>query len=236
MEFQRARSEEQRLERRRQVLVTAAAMLTEMPVAQLSLNELSRRIGLAKSNVLRYFESREAVLLELLQARMQDWVADLEHSAEPDAGTPRQRGDRLAEIVAVSMAQRPVLCELLAAQAAVLEHNISTEVAIQYKHAMRRSVQALTRLVQCHLPELATGDADLLVETILLVAMGAWPWSQPSEAMRAAYAADPELAAMGLDFTEVLRRTVATTISGLLARQQDPIRDAIGMSGCCGGI
>lgn len=36
-------------------------MLSEMPVAKLSLNELSRRIGLAKSNVLRYFESREAV-------------------------------------------------------------------------------------------------------------------------------------------------------------------------------
>lgn len=225
VEFKRARSEEQRLERRRQVLVTAAGMLTEMPVAKLSLNELSRRIGLAKSNVLRYFESREAVLLELLQAQMQDWVTDLEHSTEPDAGTPRKRGDRLAEIVAASMARRPVLCDLLAAHAAVLEHNISTEVAIQYKHAMRRSVQALTRLVERQLPELDTGDADLLVETILLVAMGAWPWSRPSEAMRAAYAADPELAAMGLDFTEVLRRTVATTISGLLARQQNPISD-----------
>jgi hypothetical protein len=43
----------------------AAAMLREMPVAELSLNELSRRVGLAKSNVLRYFETREAVLLEL---------------------------------------------------------------------------------------------------------------------------------------------------------------------------
>ena len=41
-------------------------MLAEMPVAEVTLNELSRRAGLAKSNVLRYFESREAVLLELL--------------------------------------------------------------------------------------------------------------------------------------------------------------------------
>ncbi|MEU6392218.1 hypothetical protein [Streptomyces sp. NPDC046939] len=34
-----------------------------MPVAKVSLNGLSRRVGLAKSNVLRYFESREAILL-----------------------------------------------------------------------------------------------------------------------------------------------------------------------------
>src|SRR5437763_86428 len=61
--FQRARSEEQREARRQAILAAAAAMLTEMPVADVTLNELSRRSGLAKSNVLRYFESRGAVVL-----------------------------------------------------------------------------------------------------------------------------------------------------------------------------
>src|SRR5580704_13371703 len=75
--FQRARSEEQREARRRAILDTAAAMLAEMPVAQVTLNELSRRVGLAKSNVLRYFESREAVLLELLDSAWQEWLTQL---------------------------------------------------------------------------------------------------------------------------------------------------------------
>ncbi len=80
--FQRARSDEQRAIRRQTILDTAAAMLAEMPVAELSLNELSRRVGLAKSNVLRYFDSREAVLLELLDSLTSEW---LEHLA---AGAP----------------------------------------------------------------------------------------------------------------------------------------------------
>ena len=50
--FQRARSDEQRAIRRQTILDTAAAMLEEMPASELSLNELSRRVGLAKSNVL----------------------------------------------------------------------------------------------------------------------------------------------------------------------------------------
>ena len=66
MTFQRARSEEQREVRRRAILETASAMLDEMPVAEVTLNELSRRVGLAKTAVLRYFESREAVLLDLM--------------------------------------------------------------------------------------------------------------------------------------------------------------------------
>src|ERR1039457_1529560 len=86
--FQRARSEEQREVRRRAILDAAAAMLAEMPVAQVTLNELSRRVGLAKSNVLRYFESREAVLLELLDSAWQDWLGGL----GPDLGPAGLRG------------------------------------------------------------------------------------------------------------------------------------------------
>ena len=55
----------------------ASAMLDEMPVAAVTLNELSRRVGLAKPNVLRYFESREAVLLELLDRYVQEWLTEL---------------------------------------------------------------------------------------------------------------------------------------------------------------
>src|SRR5580693_2868218 len=96
--FQRARSEEQREVRRRAILGAAAAMLDEMPAAQVTLNELSRRVGLAKSNVLRYFESREAVLLDLLDSMWQDWLADLEVELRTavDAGaSPIERGDQL---------------------------------------------------------------------------------------------------------------------------------------------
>ncbi len=92
--FQRARSEEQRAARRQAILGTAAAMLAEMPVAQVTLNELSRRAGLAKSNVLRYFESREAVLLELLDSAWQDWLAQLDEelASAVEAGGRPPRG------------------------------------------------------------------------------------------------------------------------------------------------
>ena len=66
-------------------------MLEEMPVAEVSLNELSRRVGLAKSNVLRYFESREAVLLELLLDFLGSWLAEDWRTNWPQAWTRRRR-------------------------------------------------------------------------------------------------------------------------------------------------
>ncbi|MFI5664474.1 TetR/AcrR family transcriptional regulator [Streptomyces sp. NPDC051684] len=219
MTFQRARTDEQRSQRRRQILDTAAALLTEMPVAKLSLNELSRRVGLAKANVLRYFESREAVLLDLLDTEIQSWLAELQQVPAFDGSTARERADLLADLLATSMARRPVLCDLFSAQGTVLEHNISTDLAVRHKHAARRSLGSLVELTRRHVPELGADGAAALVESTLLMAMSAWPCSRPSDAMLAAYASDPELAAMRLDFTDVVRRTTAITASGLLARR-----------------
>ena len=119
--FQRARNEEQREIRRRAILDTAAAMLDEMPVAEVTLNELSRRVGLAKSNVLRYFESREAVLLELLDDFLGRWLVelagDLEAGIEAQA-TAEVRAGQLAEILSQSLVGRVVLCDLFSARRA----------------------------------------------------------------------------------------------------------------------
>jgi AcrR family transcriptional regulator len=221
MTFQRARSEEQREVRRRAILGAAAAMLAEMPVAQVTLNELSRRVGLAKSNVLRYFESREAVLLELLDSAWQEWLTQLAQDldAAVSAGAPlAKRGDQVAAALAASLAERPVLCDLLSAQAAVLERNVSPRVAAQYKRASLANVAALGGLLHGYVAELGEDDAFRFAGAAVMVTGAVWPNAQPSAAMLAAYQADPALASMRLDFTATLREVLEVLIAGLLAR------------------
>ncbi len=212
--------------RRQAILDTAAAMLAEMPVAQVSLNELSRRVGLAKSNVLRYFESREAVLLELLDVASREWLEHLDGALTAAVGTgtgtgtatPYERGDRVAATLATTLADRPVLCDLAAAQASVLEHNVSPQVAAQYKRAAVANAGTLSRLVGEHLRELGAHDAMRLAAATVMVTGAVWTHSRPAAAMLAAYEADPSLAAMRLDFATALRETLEVVITGLLAR------------------
>src|ERR1035438_8510192 len=219
--FQPGRSEEQREVRRRAILAAAAAMLAEMPVAQVTLNELSRRVGLAKSNVLRYFESRAAVLLDLLDSAWQEWLAQLEADlpAAVDAGaSPAGRGDQLAAALASSLAARPVLCDLLSAPAAVLERNVSPGIAVQYKRAALANVTRLGRLIHRYLGELAGHDAERLAAGTVLVAGALWVHAQPSVAVLAAYEADPALAVFRTDFTATLREVIEILVAGLVAR------------------
>jgi AcrR family transcriptional regulator len=221
--FKRARSEEQRAVRSQAILDTAAAMLTEMPVAELTLNELSRRVGLAKSNVLRYFESREAVLLELLHASSQAWLGTLTSELAvviDPAATVTARSEQLAGAFARSFGQHPLLCDLISAQAAVLERNVSTEAVLKFKHASHADLAALIGLLLDYLPELGAQDAErFAVHTIILVG-ALWTYAHPSEALACAYDAEPELADMRLDFTATVAEMSAVVLAGLFTRRQ----------------
>ena len=206
--------------RRKAILDTAAAMLDEMPLAEVSLNELSRRVGLAKSNVLRYFESREAVLLELLDDFLGRWLAELavELAAGIDAqATPARRATELAEILSRSLADRPVLCDLFGAQGGVLEHNVSVEVIKQHKRSALGRLATMTQLVRHHLPELGDG-AQVFCLMSLLSAGALSAYAPPPPSLLAAYADEPALGALHMELRDALRASFTSTLLGVLPR------------------
>lgn len=220
MTFQRARNEEQREIRRRAILDTAATMLGEMPVAEVSLNELSRRVGLAKSNVLRYFGSREAVLLELLDDFLGTWLAELAEDLAAgidEHAAPEVRAVQLAEILSRSLADRPVLCDLFGAQGGVLERNVSVEVAKRHKRSSLARLAAMSELLLRHLPELGDGAQQFCLMS--LVSAGALSaYTPPPPSLLAAYEEDPSLGMLNLNLCDALQASFISTLVGVLPR------------------
>jgi AcrR family transcriptional regulator len=219
--FRRARSDEQRAVRREAILDAAAAMLQEMPVADVSLNELSRRVGLAKSNVLRYFDSREAVLLELLARSFGEWLEHL--AAELPCAVRRRaaferRAEQLATALARSLVERPVLCDLMSAQAGVLEHNVSVESITRYKLASLADAEVFAALVRDALPELSQDDAWRYMLGAWVMTAALWAYARPPETVLEAFAADERLERAHVDFPATLADHLITVAMGLQAR------------------
>lgn len=222
--YQRARSEEQRAERRQTILRTATAMLKEMPVSELSLNELSRRVGLAKSNVLRYFESREAVLLDVLAHAAGGFLTEIAKQLPARVNQSAPEANRVQAVavgLATSFASHPMLCALLSAQAGVLEHNVSTEVAIRYKRGARDSLVGLAALLRRLLPELGEDHSAQAARMIIILAGALWTRSHPAPAVLAAIAVDPSLAFFHMPFAEALEHSLATFLTGLLVERRE---------------
>lgn len=220
MTFQRARSEEQREVRRRAILDAAAAMLDEMPVADVTLNELSRRVGLAKSNVLRYFDSREGVLLDLLDAFLEEWIVEVSDALADDLDRGRpvaQRAERLAEVLARSLADRRALCDLAGTQSGVLEHNVSVEVVVRHKRVTLARLTGAADLLRRQLPELGE-DAERLIFHVVVLAGALAPYSSPPAGVRAAYEREPTLAVLHLDLEDSLRTAIRMLLLGAVPR------------------
>jgi AcrR family transcriptional regulator len=207
--------------RRSAILDVARTMLTEKGVAEISLRELSGQVGLAKSNVLRYFDSREAVFLEILDEECGAWLDELEDLlGRPRGRKPKHHNEiRVATTIADSLVARPLLCELIGSMAGELERNISADFAKDFKARATERTLALSELVARHLPWLPPGFSDFFAEGALTLTAGMYPFSVPTDAVRSA------IAEMGYPdpherFVEGLRAGLATWLIGAAAQSE----------------
>lgn len=184
--FQRARRPEQLAARRSAILAAARAALADKGVDEVTLRDISERVGLAKSNVLRYFDTREAILLEVLDEECRDWLADLETQLGPPM--PRKPNFaneiRMAGILTDTLVRRRLMCELLGAMAGVLERNIAGDFARDFKVRAMGSIAALSELVGRQLPWLPEEFVVFFGEGALSLVAGMYPFSVPTDAVR----------------------------------------------------
>jgi|EndMetStandDraft_7_1072992.scaffolds.fasta_scaffold280332_2 AcrR family transcriptional regulator len=201
MSYQRARRPEQKAQRRETILAAARGLAIQRSVREVSLGDIAREVDLAKSNLLRYFESREEIFMTLL---LREWDAWREAAgAAPDA-------DGLAR----TLAARPLFCDLLGEQAAVLEHNVSADAVRSFRAASIELVRGLAADVAA-MTELREGDAFEVVAAALLLAASLYPLANPAAHVVAIYAEEPGL--LQPDFEGRLRNLLAALIAGYSA-------------------
>ena len=78
LSFQRARKPEEQKLRREAILAAAAELFDAEGPQGAGLNAIAAKAGFTKSNVYRYFESREEVLMSLFLSELESFVGDFE--------------------------------------------------------------------------------------------------------------------------------------------------------------
>lgn len=215
-DFRRARSPEQREIRKEAILDAATQLLAEMPVGDISLRELSRRVGLSKTNVVRYFETREAVFFELLNRSLERWIEELPAELPSAEAAGGASPEAVTAALARSLARRTLLCDLLSALGSELERNISAQSAREFKLAHIRLLAALAELLRLRITGLSPSAARELVSLTVVCTAGLWPFANPSPAVAEAQQ-DPGLAHTKVDFADRLGRTLHVAATGLLS-------------------
>ena len=223
--YQRARRPEQKLERRDAILGAARELALRDGVRTVSLADIAARVGIHKSALLRYFETREQIFLELTAQAWREWTAALAAGlgavAQGEAAAPGEavapgRVALVADVLARSFGDRPLLCDLIAHTPLNLERNVSPEAVRRYKLTSLGAVEEAAGLVRQVLPALTLAECLEVIGALASLAGAVWQIANPAPALAELYASDPALAHACVDLVPRLRRTADILLAGLI--------------------
>jgi len=200
----RARSSDAKRARERDILDAARALAASEGVRAVTLTRVAADIGMHKSALLRYFETREQILLLLAAEQWRAWTDEVIAALavrRVGAASDAIAGDLVAGLVA-----RPLFCDLLAHVPLSLERNVSLDSVRTYKIGTGARVNEISAQLRRVRPKLTAVRAADLIATATSLAGAFWQMATPGPEVAELYRTDPQLAHATVDVAPRLRR------------------------------
>jgi len=222
-DFQRARSPQAKQQREDAILAAARALGAERGIRQITLTDIADKVGMHKSALLRYFETREQIFLRLTAEGWREWTAAL-----------RARLDRIGSLTAktvasafsTTLADRGMFCDLLAQAPLNLERNVSLEAVRDFKFVTHNEVDAIVEVLRRRLPGLTERDCTDIIAAATALAGALWQMANPGPDVAALYRSDPRMLPFpmldahlnhaGFKIEPLVRRMLIAMLNGML--------------------
>ncbi|HEX4308081.1 MAG TPA: TetR family transcriptional regulator [Solirubrobacterales bacterium] len=211
-DFQRARRPEQKEQRREAILAAAADLARRDGVREVTLSQIARAVGIHKSALLRYFETREQIFLELTG---REWGAWREATVAALGALKPGDTDAVAAALAGSFVERRLLCDLIPHTALNLERHASVEAVHAYKLTSLGAVDAVAAALSGPLPDLTDDGRRELVSYVALLAGSMFQIATPPPPLADLYKREPKLGHSLLDLDARLTRATRVAITGI---------------------
>ncbi|GAA4173595.1 TetR/AcrR family transcriptional regulator [Gryllotalpicola koreensis] len=210
-EFQRARSADAKQQREQTILDAATRLGARAGIRTVTLTEIAAEVGMHKSALLRYFETREQIFLRLTATGWREWGGALVPALQEQTDSSPAA---VARAIADSLVARPMFCDLLAQAPLNLERNVSLESVREFKLVTLEEVDAigaeLTRLLG--LSEQQRVD---VIATATSMAGALWQMATPGPEVEALYRSDPRLGHAIVEVGPRLTRVLTALLGGL---------------------
>ncbi len=215
---QRARKEEDKALRRQAIQEAAEGLFQQAAFAEVKMVAVAKAAGLAKGTVFLYFPTKEALFLELLQSRLQEWLDDLDvaMAQKPVPWTPKL----LAKVVSDSLRPRLILTRLLILLTSVLEQNVALERVIDFKRWLLGRLTQSAEALELGLEGVPEGQGVPILLRVYALIIGIRQLADPGSMAKEALAQE-DLAALAFDFHQELEFSIAAFVDGLLRKLGD---------------
>ena len=174
----RIRARAKRQMRRDEILAAADHLFVRQPWPAVTLDNIGRRLGVAKGIASLHFPTKEELFLEVLKRRLTEWFEWTETwLKETPAPIP---GEEFARTLAADLAKRVELTRMMALLHNVVEQNVEVMPVQFFTDWLRRRSLALAGLIEDRCDGFGPGDGAVFLRRLAVVAIGLRQTAAPS--------------------------------------------------------
>jgi AcrR family transcriptional regulator len=212
-DFQRARSPEAKQHREDAILAAARSLGAERGIRQITLTDIADAVGMHKSALLRYFETREQIFLRLTAEDWREWSAALRSKLER-IGSPTAK--TVASAFSTTLADRTMFCDQLAQAPLNLERNVSLEAVRAFKLVTHNEVDAIVDVLRRIMPGLTERDCIDIIAAATSLSGAFWQMANPAPEVAALYRSDSRMTHAVFEVEPRVRRVLTAMLKGTL--------------------
>lgn len=197
MSFQRARTEDQIEERKQRLLAEAERLYEAGGLSTVTFTNISKGTTITRQAIYKYYQTREELLLDLLQHYYQKFTARLERILAEQAALDKAA---FARALTEALLGHPMFLRLFAILYSSLEENVSLEHLIAFKRTVFASFELFYQGLESMDPTISKAEKDLFVYQLLSFISSLYPVTHPTEKQRQAMAAiSPDFQCLDID-------------------------------------
>ena len=211
MEFERARTKEQKDIRINEIIEAAIKQYNELPYEKITLASISKELSFSRVNLYKYFKTKEEIFLKIIEFDLFKWVDKLKLIF---AGQPSKDLESFAYKFSSSLYSQKRMVQLLSILFTELEKNTSIEKLAEFKVKYIGLYQEIFFVLKEQLTMLSDDNILEFMSIFSAFAIGLYPSSRLSENQNKAI----ELAGIEFtppDFVDTLTKFVVTYVNGL---------------------
>lgn len=221
----RARSSEQKSERREEILSAAIALLRERSYHKINIADVAKKAGMAKGTVFLYFQTKEELFLVIASREFERWFDAMDRSFAEITGSPEDAApDRVLSALSGMLKPDALLIALIPIVHTVLEQNISYPQAREFKQMLGKGLQRTGALLEACLPFLLHGQGVVFLLWMYAVVIGFSQMAKPAPVIKKVFQRDPALRMMQLDFSASYTGALGAILDGLKAQNSRKIK------------
>lgn len=214
MNWQRATTDEKKNERKEAIYTAAFTLFKKSGYENVSFNGIAFEAGFTKSNMYRYFSSKEEIFLNIFSRLFEKWVIDLNQRLQNL--NQNEVINHFAKTWVNSLLAHPQFLDLCPLMFLSLERNSSYEQLVEFKTLARKLLYSVSMEISKVYPDIQGENAFKYLNLSFAATSNYWAANSKNEALKKIYQQE-EFKDMEPNFEKDLIHSIEIIIQGLKA-------------------